>query len=284
MIAFLGLGLLGSNFVRAMLKRGESVHVWNRSPDKARALEADGAIAFDDPAAAVQGTTRVHVCLSDDAAVDDVLERAHEGMAPGTVIVDHTTTSAAGAAARAARWAERGVGYLHAPVFMGPQNALDATGTMIASGDAEIFDRLKPALEPMCGRLVYLGPATDRAAGVKLIGNLFLISLTAGLSDAFALGQALGVPNEQVAELFKMFSLDAIVPARVQRMQERDHSQASFNLAMARKDTRLMIEAADGQRVPLTILPAIADEMDRWLDRGHAADDWIVITRDAVGG
>ena len=52
MIAFFGMGLLGSNFVRALRKRGEDVHVWNRSADKARALESVGAKAFDDPAAA----------------------------------------------------------------------------------------------------------------------------------------------------------------------------------------------------------------------------------------
>ncbi len=61
MIAFLGTGLLGSNFVRAMRRRGLEVQVWNRSPARARALEADGARAFDDPAAAVAGASRVHV-------------------------------------------------------------------------------------------------------------------------------------------------------------------------------------------------------------------------------
>src|SRR6185295_19693303 len=96
MIAFFGMGLLGSGFVRAYRRRGEDVHVWNRSPDKARALEADGARAFADPAEAARGAARVHLTLSDDAAVDEVLERAAPGLSPGVVIVDHTTTSATG--------------------------------------------------------------------------------------------------------------------------------------------------------------------------------------------
>src|SRR5690348_9715166 len=109
MIAFFGMGLLGSNFVRALRRRGEDVQVWNRSPDKARSLEVEGARAFADPADAARGAARVHLTLSDDAAVDDVLERARAGIATGTVIVDHTTTSAKGVIARVARWRDRGV-------------------------------------------------------------------------------------------------------------------------------------------------------------------------------
>src|SRR5450759_5425810 len=86
MIAYLGTGLLGSNFVRALLSRGETVHVWNRSPDKAHALEKYGARAFDDPAEAVRGAERVHLTLSDDSAVDGVLERARAGFSDGGVV------------------------------------------------------------------------------------------------------------------------------------------------------------------------------------------------------
>src|SRR5688572_13983744 len=117
MIAFFGTGLLGSGFVRALLRRGEVVHVWNRTEAKARLLEIDGAHAFDDPADAARGAERVHLSLSDDAAVDSVLERALPGLGRGVAIVDHTTTSATGTVARAQRWAERGHPFVHAPVL-----------------------------------------------------------------------------------------------------------------------------------------------------------------------
>ena len=132
MIAFLGMGLLGSNFARAALKRGDQVQVWNRTRDKAEALAAAGARVADDPAEAVRGAARVHLVLSDDAAVDDVIERARTGLAPHTLVVDHTTTSPAGARARAERLQAAGVAFMHAPVFMGPINALEASGVMLA--------------------------------------------------------------------------------------------------------------------------------------------------------
>src|SRR5262245_25752259 len=140
MIAFFGTGMVGTGFVRALRRRGEDVHVWNRTIAKARALEADGAKVFEDPAAAAKGAERIHLSLSDDAAVDDVLEHARSGFAPGVRIVDHTTTTASGTAARAARWRSLGIPFVHAPVFMGPQNALDSTGIMLVSGDRALVE------------------------------------------------------------------------------------------------------------------------------------------------
>lgn len=107
MISFLGTGLLGANFSRALLKRGEQVQVWNRTFEKAKALEADGAKAFENVADAVRGASRVHLTLSDDKSVDEVLDKAAPGFAKGTVIVDHTTTSAPGAAKRYAYWKQK---------------------------------------------------------------------------------------------------------------------------------------------------------------------------------
>ncbi|MDE3215266.1 MAG: NAD(P)-dependent oxidoreductase, partial [Gemmatimonadota bacterium] len=277
MIAWLGTGLLGSGFVRALRQRGETVHVWNRSSDKARALEADGAIAFDDPADAVRGVPRVHVCLSDDAAVDDVLALARPGLASDVVLVDHTTTSPARTAERVARWTALGIAFQHAPVFMGPQNALDATGFMLASGHRGLYSRLEPELSKMTGRLVYLGPEVPRAAGMKLLGNLFLEAMIGGLTDVLTLARALGIPPDEAAKLFDWFNPGAQAPARVARMLEGDFEHASWNLSMARKDARLMMEAAQAGGRDLTVIPAVAALMDRWLQAGHGNEDWTVI-------
>jgi 3-hydroxyisobutyrate dehydrogenase len=283
MIAFLGMGLLGSNFVRAMRRRGVEVQVWNRTPARAHALEAEGARAVDDPAAAVRGASRVHVALSDDAAVDDVLERARPGLGSDAVLVDHTTTSPAGATARTARWAERGLVYQHAPVFMGPQNALEGTGIMLASGERARFDALSPELSKMTGKLVYLGPRPDRGAAFKLFGNLFLMSMTAGIADVLGLARAMGVEPAEAGKLFDIFNPAATMGARVQRILAADYAHPSWELSMARKDARLMLEAAAQGDVTLALLPAIAKEMDRWIERGHGHDDWTVITKDALG-
>jgi 3-hydroxyisobutyrate dehydrogenase len=282
MIAFLGMGLLGANFVRALRKRGEDVNVWNRTTAKARILEADGAHAFEDPAEATRGATRIHVTLSDDAAVDDVLERARPGIGERAIIVDHSTTSPGGVKDRHARWTERGVSFLHAPVFMGPQNALDSTGIMLASGDATLFSALKPALETMTGRLVYLEGAPERAASFKLLGNMFLMFLTSGMADVLALGKAVGFEPADTAKIFEIFNPAAMIAPRVKRILDNEFEKPSWELAMARKDARLMLEAAARGGVELAVVPAIAKEMDRWIALGHGNDDWTVIAKGAL--
>ncbi|CAB4695760.1 MAG: NAD-binding protein [Actinobacteria bacterium] len=277
MIAVLGMGLLGANFSRALLERGETVHVWNRSPERAQALVEEGAVAFADAAEAVAGAERVHIVVSDDAAVDSVLALAQ--CAPGTLVIDHTTTSTRGALARTAR---TDIVYVHAPVFMGPSNARDATGLMLVSGDRERVDRVRPLLETMTGTLLDMGERVDAAAGFKLMGNTFLLGHIGAMSDLMALGKALGIPTEEAVTLLEHFNPAASAPARSKGIAAGDFSKPSWELVMARKDARLVAEEVAATDVRLTVLPGVAERMDEMIARGHGQDDWAVIAKDSL--
>jgi 3-hydroxyisobutyrate dehydrogenase len=285
MIAFFGTGLLGTGFVRALLRRGETIHVWNRTASKAKALEADGARAFDSPAEAAKGALRVHLSLADDASVDEVLERARAAIesSPGAVIVDHSTTTASGAAQRVERWNARGIPFVHAPLFMGPQNAHESTGIMLVSGERQRVEAVKPHLEKMTGKLVDLGERADAAAAFKLFGNLFLMFFTGGLAEMFTLARALDVDPRAAATLFEHWNPGLTMKARIDRLLGGDWETPSWELAMARKDARLMLEEASRASVPLTMLPAIAARMDTLIAQGHGAHDWTVLAIDALG-
>lgn len=277
MIAVLGTGLLGSNFTRALIKKGETVHVWNRTFERAKALEADGAKAFAEAAQAVAGASRVHIVVSDDAAVDGVIAAAH--FAPGALVIDHSTTSTAGAKARTAR---TDLTYIHAPVFMGPQNALESTGLMLISGDPARIERVKPMLAAMTGKLIDLGARVDAAAAFKLMGNTFLMGFTAAIGDLIGLGKALGFSAAEGITLFDHFNPGAMTGQRSKRMASGDYAQPSWELAMARKDARLVQGEVDRAHVALVLVPAIAARMDEMIQRGHAHDDWTVIAKDFV--
>ncbi|PSL46308.1 3-hydroxyisobutyrate dehydrogenase [Chitinophaga niastensis] len=282
MVAFLGMGLLGSNFVRAMITKGTQVQVWNRTASKATALETYGAIAFSNVTDAVKGAARIHLTLKDDGTVNEVLEMASAGFKPGAIIIDHTTTSAEGAIQRTREWKERGFTYLHAPVFMGPQNALESTGSMMVSGDQDLISQLEPELSEMTGQVINFGAETGKAAGMKLIGNLFLVTFTAGLADTLSLAKALNIPIGDVSALFDSWNPGAMLPARIKRMAGGHYNSPSWELNMARKDTQLFIAAAKQGGTTLAVIPAIAAEMDRWIAKGHGTDDWTVIGKDAV--
>jgi 3-hydroxyisobutyrate dehydrogenase len=282
MKAFLGMGLLGSNFVRAMLAKGDKVQVWNRTASKATELEQYGARAFAEASAAVAGADTIHLTLKDDDAVDEVLAAASRGFEPGAVIIDHTTTSVPGAVRRTKEWKERGFTYQHAPVFMGPVNALEGTGTMLVSGDQSLIGKLEPQLARMTGKVLNFGPGPGRAAGMKLLGNLFLIAFTGGIADTLMLAKALEIPVSDVTTLFDAWNPATMLPGRLKRMTSGDFSKPSWELNMARKDARLMMEGARDGGTKLTIIPAVAAEMDRWIAKGHGQDDWTVIAKGAM--
>lgn len=279
MKAFLGTGLLGSNFVKALLKKGEEVQVWNRTASKANALETFGAKAFDNSADAVRGAEIIHLTLKDDASVNEVLQAASSGFMPGTIIVDHTTTSKEGAIQRTREWKEKGFFYQHAPVFMGPANALDSTGFMLLSGDEALIKKLQPTLSTMTGKLIHFGPEVGKAAAMKLIGNAFLVCFTAGVRDTLALAKALGVPVADMASLFDQWNPGNLLQARLKRMSSGDYSEPSWELSMARKDTGLFLEAAEG-KTQLSILPSVAKLMDEWIGKGFGSSDWTVIAKE----
>jgi 3-hydroxyisobutyrate dehydrogenase len=282
MKAFLGMGLLGSNFVQAMLNKGEQVQVWNRTASKAKELEKYGGKAFDSVTDAVRGAERIHLTLKDDASVNEVLQAASNGLMPGAIIIDHTTTSKEGAIQRTKEWKEKGFFYQHAPVFMGPVNALESTGFMMVSGDKELIDKLQPELSKMTGRLLHFGTETGKAAAMKLIGNAFLVCFTAGIRDTLSLAKAMDVPVADVFGLFDVWNPGNLLQARLKRMTSGDYSQPSWELNMARKDTGLFMEAAQKTGASLAVLPSIAKLMDEWIEKGYGNNDWTVIAKDSI--
>lgn len=272
-VAVLGLGLLGKGFAENLLAKGHAVRVWNRTPARAQPLAAKGATACASPAEAVRGASRVHLILAEDAAVDAVTEALRPDLAAGAYVIDHSTNLPAGVAARFARLRAAAVRYVHAPVFMGPANSRDATGLMLLSGPPEDEAALRPLLETMTGRVLYLGAEPDKAAKLKLAGNGLLIMLTAAMGDLFRMGQASGVSPEEILALFDVFSPTGAGMGR--RALAVGKQPAGFELTMARKDVRLMLETARAAK--LTVLPAVAAAMDDAIADGRGTHDFATI-------
>jgi len=278
-IAFLGTGLLGSAFAEAASKRGDSVTAWNRSQDKVAALAQFGVKAASTPAEAVRSATRVHIVLKDDAVVDEVIAAARSGLSPDAVLIDHTTTLPTLTAERAERLRAAGVKYLHCPVFMGPAAARSAQGSMMVAGPKALFESVQADLAKMTGRLEYMGERADLAAANKLFGNAMIIGLSATIADILTLAQASDVSGEDAVKLLGLFDLNTMVAGRGLNMAKGNFTP-SFELAMARKDVRLMLETT-GDR-PMAALPSIAARMDQLISAGHGAEDASIIGIDAV--
>jgi 3-hydroxyisobutyrate dehydrogenase len=269
-IAFLGTGLLGSGMIESMLRRGLPVTVWNRTAAKAQVLAAHGATVADTPERAVASADEIHIIVSDDGAVDGLIERIANHVAPTATVIDHSTTSPAGTKLRVQRAAARGMRFLHAPVFMGPAMARESRGLMMVAGPQGIFESVQSSLAGMAADLWYLGEREDLAAAFKIFGNSMLFAMTAGIADILAMAKNLGVSPVEAVGVFNRFNAGAAIGARAQKIAHGDFT-ASFELTMARKDMRLMLEAAGSE--PLVVLPAIATRMDEAIAGGHGQHD-----------
>lgn len=278
-VAWLGTGLLGSGFVEAAARRGERLAVWNRTTAKAKALEPLGVRVAATPADAVRDARRIHLVLKDDAVVAEVIAALRPALQADAIIMDHTTAQPALTAERSRRLNGEGVRYLHCPVFIGPAAARAARGTILVAGPRALFDAVRAELEGMAEKVIYAGERPDLAAVYKLCGNAFIIGLTALVADALTVARASDVPALDALEVLQSFDPAAILNGRGKAMAAGDFSP-SFELTMARKDVRLMLETAGGR--PLAALPAIASRMDAVISEGYGELDMAVLGREAV--
>jgi 3-hydroxyisobutyrate dehydrogenase len=276
-IALLGTGLLGAGMVENLLAKGDTVRVWNRSAAKLAPLVAKGAVAAADPADCVRGAARVHLVLAEDGAVDVVVPRLRGALGAGVPLIDHGTNAPARVRARFDVLRAQGVRYVPAPVFMSPQNAREASGLMLLAGPKADADELQRALAPMTGKVWWVGERPDLAAVYKLAGNSTFFALAAAMSDVLAIGNGCEVSAEQMLALFDVFKPGGAMQFLGQRVAKAGTGPASFELTMARKDARLMHEAAGG--APTLVLPAVIAAMDRAIARGDGGLDYAIFTR-----
>ena len=274
-IAVLGMGLLGIGFAENLLAKGHIVRVWNRTASKCAPVVALGAHGAETPADPVQGAERVHLVLTADTAVDSVIAAMRPALGADVPIVDHSTNLPTAVATRSDRLRAEGVRYLHAPVFMAPANSKAGTGLMLISGPTTEVEALRPALETMTGRLHFAGERSDKAAGIKLIGNGLMFMMSGAMGDLFHLAEATGVSAEEVMGLFQTFAPTPVYLG--QRVLNAGTAPASFELTMARKDTALMIESAGADT--LTVLPAVAAAMDRAIEAGLGSEDYAIFNK-----
>lgn len=279
-IAFIGAGLIGGGLAQAMVNRGHRVVAYNRTRSKVEALE--GVEVLDTAVdVARSGARFVHITMSEDRALDAVLADDELLSALAThncVLIDHTTASPEGTKARFARLREHGVSLIHAPVFMSPAACHNAAGTIIASGPAALIAEAHDHLSAMTGKFVNLGERDDAAAAYKLFGNALIITLTAGLADVYTMAENLGFSRQEAFGLIDIFNPGNTLPGRGKRMAEQDYS-TSFEVTMARKDVRLMMESAGADVDQLITLPAVADRLDALIEKGLGEEDLGAIAR-----
>jgi 3-hydroxyisobutyrate dehydrogenase len=265
--------------VENLRRQGDSVVCWNRTLETARKLEKIGATTADTAAAAVVDAERVHMALFDDASVDSVLAQIVPKLAPGAVVIDHTTTGPLPTSERAKRLADAGVSFLHAPLFMNPKMCSQGDGIMLVSGPTEVFESVRGALDKLANRVWYRGPRADLAAVLKLLGNALLFALSGAVADVLALAQGAGVAPLDAMSILTTLEVQRVVQFRGEKMMRSDFS-TTFDLQTVRKDLGLMLAMADPST--LLLMPHLALPMDKAIAAGYGEMDMAAIVATAT--
>lgn len=272
-IAFLGTGTMGFPMAQNLSENGLKVRAWNRSRERAEPLGEQGAEIVDSPAEAAEGASMLVSMLSDADAVLDSAADALDALDNHAIWVQMSTIGLEGFE-RCAELAERrGVTLVDAPVLGTREPAEKGALVILASGPEDAIKTARPVFEAVGSRTLELGEAGD-GTRCKLVVNSWLLGLTSVLAESISLAEVLGIDPQYLFDAIEDGPLD--VPyARLKGKAMMAHSfdDVAFRLSLSRKDSELVLAAAEGASLPTPVLSAVTERLKRAERDGHGDED-----------
>lgn len=258
-VAFVGLGVMGYPMAGHLARAGHHVCVYNRTAAKAVqwAAEFSGSHA-PTPREAVQGAEFVMSCVGNDddlrgvaLGVDGILA----GMAPGAVLVDHTTASATVARELAVLAAEHEVGFLDAPVSGGQAGAQNGALTVMVGGEAVFYQRAEPVIGSYARMIKLMGPAGSGQL-TKMVNQICIGGLIQGLSEALHFAQCAGLDAQAAMEVIGKGAAQSWQLDNRHKTMLSGEFAFGFAVDWMRKDLSILLDEArrNGAQLPVTAL------------------------------
>jgi 3-hydroxyisobutyrate dehydrogenase-like beta-hydroxyacid dehydrogenase len=275
-VGFIGMGRMGERMARNVLRRGFSLTVYNRTPERCAPLEAEGAVVAPSPARLAAESDVVITMLIDGPAVLDVAlgpDGALAQMAPGSVLVDMSTSGPTAVRELVAAAGERGVEVLDAPVSGSTALAEAAELTTMVGGDRATFERVRPVLAAMTKGQFYVGPS-GAGATMKLVVNGVVLTTNQAIAEALVLAERRGVDRATAYDVL----LNSVAASPYMR-----YKQASFldpagqpvaaTIGLVQKDLVLALAMAREAGVPMPVVAAVNELLTAARGRGYGESD-----------
>lgn len=275
-VSVLGTGIMGAAMARNLLRAGHAVRAWNRTPDKAEPLAADGAYLAATPADAVRDADVVLTMLHDGPAALEVMRQAVPALRPGTAWVQSTTVGIDGVRELADFAGQHGLAFYDAPVLGTRDPAEAGQLVVLAAGPEQGRDAVTPVFEAVGSRTVWTGEdgGAGSATRLKLVANSWVLAATTATGEVLALSEGLGVDPQDFFGLIAGGPLDmGYLRAKAALVLEDRLSPASFAVTTAEKDARLIVEAGERHGVRLDVAAAGAERFRRAAALGHGDED-----------
>jgi len=254
-IGFLGLGTMGEPIANNLRKAGHDLTVWNRTPSKADHIVSKGGKLARTPRECATGRDLVFTCLSDEKALDAVLDGEDGVLAAlreGDVLVDMSTAGVRAARSIRERVSAKGARLLVSPALGSRAAAEKAQLVLVVGGPAEARERARPALHAVSARMFEQDDAVQ-AALLKLCVNSVMGAMITSFGEALALGAAGGLGVSRIVEVLQASPFHSPLYLMKGELVERKDFAPRFAIALAEKDQRLAQEAAEdlGARLPV---------------------------------
>jgi 3-hydroxyisobutyrate dehydrogenase len=272
-VALLGTGTMGVGMTHSMLRAGLPVTVWNRHPERAKPLAADGATVAESAEDAVREADVVVTMLFDEPAVTAVMTQVAGAVREDAVWVQSSTVGRRGTAALAAFAEEHGLTMLDAPVVGTKQPAEDGELVVLASGAEAARSVAQPVFDAIGGKTVWVGTEIGAASALKLVANAWVATLTAGTAQGIQLTRALGLDPQLFLDTIGGGASDSPYLQVKGKAILEGRLAPQFALDGLLKDLRLIREAAAAGRVPTTLIDALLAAFASASEEGHGGED-----------
>src|SRR5512133_83958 len=278
-IGFLGLGTMGTAMANNIRKTGLGLTVWNRTPERAQPFAAKGARVAKTPRECATGRDVVITCVSDEKALDAILEGPDGVLAalkPGDVLVDMSTAGTRAAKSVAERVAKRGARFVAAPVLGSRPAAEKAQLVVVAGGPREARERAHPALHAVSARIFEMDDPIQ-AALLKVCVNAVGGAMMAAFGESLALAVTGGVPLGRFIEVLQASGFHSPLFLMKGEQIINDDYDPRFSLALAAKDLRLASESAADQGASMPVSGAVRRLFSQAVSADRGAKDMAAV-------
>lgn len=272
-LAILGTGMIGAPIARHFHRQGFKVHAWNRTATKAQALASDGILVFDTPADAVCGADIIVTVLKDGPSVEQVMLAASPSLNKGAIWLQLSTVGIEGIDALVALAAQQGLVFYDAPVQGTRQPAELAQLIVMASGPVAQREVAQAAFDAIGKRTLWVSEQAGASSRLKLALNHWAFALTHGLAESLALAKGMGVNPALLMDVVTGGPMDSGFFQAKAAAILADNYTASFSIANAVKDARLIVDAAEQAGVRVDTAKAGLWRFERALEAGHGDKD-----------
>jgi 3-hydroxyisobutyrate dehydrogenase len=279
-IGYVGIGLMGLPMTRRLISRGYSVNAYDIVPERTQAAVEAGATAAGSPGGAAEGADAVLLNLPTTEAVEAAVfggGGVAERLRPPQLVVDFSTIKVDKGKAFIAKLREKtGCGWIDAPVSGGPPAAGAGTLTVMAGGEPEDIERVRPLMDDVAARFTPMGPPGSGLVA-KMINQLMVGTGQAVMAEALALAEAAGIDAARIPEcLAGGYADSACLQRYYPRMAVRDFAPQGYARQML-KDLEILSEFAGGLKSPLPMAGQALSLYRMLVHNGHAELDTAAI-------